>query len=184
MLVAPLSGRLSSFDVMLGKTYQAGESIGKIDVMKGYKLVAQVDEFYLEKVSVGQLGQIDLKGEITQVEVKKILPEVKNGRFEVHLEFKNEQEFRLQVGTTYGIKLFLSDKEEKLLLPKGNFYAETKGEWVYVVKADVAERRAIELGRENPAYYEILSGIEPGEQVIVSSYRDYLQVQKLNIKAK
>lgn len=182
LLMAPISGRLSSFEALLGKTYQGGESIGKIDLLKGYKLVAQVDEFYLDKVEEGQFGQVDLKGEITRVELKKILPEVKNGRFEVQLEFVTDKELKLQEGTSYGVKLFLSGKEEKLLLPKGNFYADTKGEWVYVLKGDKAERRTIELGRENPAYYEVISGLEKGEQVIVSDYRNFLQVTKLNIQ--
>jgi HlyD family secretion protein len=182
LLSAPISGRLSSFEALLGKTYQGGESIGKIDVLKGYKLVAQVDEFYLDKVIEGQTGQIDLKGQITKVEVKKILPEVKNGRFEVQLEFSGDKELKLQEGTSYGVRLFLSGKEKKLLLPKGNFYADTKGEWVYVLKDNKAERRIVELGRENPAYYEIISGLEKGEQVIVSTYKDFLQVKILNIQ--
>ena len=182
LLTAPISGRLSSFDVILGKTYQGGESIGKIDVMKGYKLVAQVDEFYLEKVSVGQQGQIDMKGKLMTVAVSKIIPEVKSGRFEVYLEFKTTEELKLQEGTSFGIKLFLSGKESKVLLPKGTFYQDTRGEWVYVVKGNKAVRRQVELGRENPAYYEVVSGLVPGEQVIVSSYKDYLRVEFLNIK--
>ncbi|MEC4112653.1 efflux RND transporter periplasmic adaptor subunit [Myroides pelagicus] len=182
LLVAPISGRLSSFDVILGKTYTAGESIGKIDVMKGYKLVAQVDEFYLERIQVGQRGQIDMKGELVAVEVKKIIPEVKSGRFEVQLDFMIDRTLKLQEGTSFGVKLFLSGKDKTLLLPKGNFYQETKGEWVYVVKGDKAERRKVELGRENPAYYEVISGLEVGEEVIISSYRDYLRVEYLNIK--
>ncbi|UVD81254.1 MULTISPECIES: efflux RND transporter periplasmic adaptor subunit [Myroides] len=182
LLTAPISGRLSSFDVILGKTYAAGESIGKIDVMKGYKLVAQVDEFYLERIQVGQKGQIDMKGQLLGVEVKKIIPEVKKGRFEVQLEFLTDKELKLQEGSTFGVKLFLSGKEKRLLLAKGNFYQETLGEWVYVVKNNRAERRKIEIGRENPAYYEIVSGLQPGEEVIISSYKDYLRVEYLNIK--
>ncbi|WP_158209933.1 efflux RND transporter periplasmic adaptor subunit [Myroides phaeus] len=182
LLKAPISGRLSSFEAVLGKTYQAGESIGKIDVMEGYKLVAQVDEFYLDKVVVGQKGQVDLKGQITAVEVTKILPEVKSGRFEVQLKFLTEGELKLQEGTSFGVKLFLSGKEKRVLLAKGNFYQDTKGEWVYVVKNNKAQRRNIEIGRENPAYYEVISGLEVGEQVIVSSYKDYLRVEHLNIE--
>ncbi|WP_010252812.1 efflux RND transporter periplasmic adaptor subunit [Myroides injenensis] len=182
LLTAPISGRLSSFDVILGKTYPAGESIGKIDVMEGYKLVAQVDEFYLEKVMIGQKGQIDMKGEVMSVEVRKIIPEVKSGRFEVQLEFLTDKELKLQEGSSFGVKLFLSGKEKKVLLAKGNFYQDTKGKWVYVVRGNQAQRRNIELGRENPAYYEVISGLEVGEEVIVSSYKDYLRVEHLKIK--
>lgn len=182
LLTAPISGRLSSFDVILGKTYPAGESIGKIDVMEGYKLVAQVDEFYLERVMIGQKGQIDMKGEVMSVEVRKIIPEVKSGRFEVQLEFLTDKELKLQEGSSFGIKLFLSGKEKKVLLAKGNFYQDTKGKWVYVVKNNQAQRRNIELGRENPAYHEVITGLEVGEEVIVSSYKDYLRVEHLKIK--
>lgn len=182
LLTAPISGRLSSFDVILGKTYPAGESIGKIDVMKGYKLVAQVDEFYLERVMKGQKGQIDMKGEVMSVEVRKIIPEVKSGRFEVQLEFLTDKELKLQEGSSFGVKLFLSGKEKKVLLAKGNFYQDTKGKWVYVVKNNQAQRRNIELGRENPAYHEVITGLEVGEEVIVSSYKDYLRVEHLKIK--
>lgn len=182
LLKAPATGRLSSFEAILGKTYNGGESIGKIDVMKGYKLVAQVDEFYLDKIAIGQKGQIDLKGELQKVEVIKILPEVKNGRFEVHLAFEKEMKQKLQEGTTVGVKLFLSGKEKRLLLAKGNFFQDTKGEWVYVIKNNKAKRRSIEIGRENPTYYEIISGLEVGEEVIVSSYKDYLRVEQLTIE--
>lgn len=182
LLKAPVSGRLSSFEAILGKTYNGGESIGKIDVMEGYKLVAQVDEFYLDKIMLKQRGQIDMKGQITNVEVIKVLPEVKSGRFEVHLAFDTEKELKLQEGTTFGVKLFLSGKEKALLLPKGNFFQDTKGEWVYVVKNNKATRRNVEIGRENPAYYEVISGLEVGEEVIVSSYKDYLRVEHLNIE--
>lgn len=182
LLKAPVSGRLSSFEAILGKMYHGGESIGKIDVMQGYKLVAQVDEFYLEKIAIGQKGQIDLKEKIQGVEIIKIVPEVKNGRFEVHLAFDNPENLKLKEGTSVGVKLFLSGKEKRLLLPKGMFFQDTQGTWVYVVKNNKASRRTIELGRENPAYYEVVSGLEKGEEVILSSYKDYLRVEHLNIE--
>lgn len=182
LLKAPISGRLSSFDPMLGKTYHVGESIGKIDVLEGYKLVAKVDEFYLDRVLVGQKGQIDLKGQLVGVEVSKVLPEVIEGRFEVQLNFLSEEKLKLQEGNSMGIKLFLSGKEQRLLLAKGSFTTDTKGEWVYVVKDNKAERRQVELGRENPAYYEVISGLSIGENVIISSYKEYLRVNYLQLK--
>ncbi|MDM1044078.1 HlyD family efflux transporter periplasmic adaptor subunit [Myroides sp. 1354] len=183
LLKAPISGRLSSFEPMLGKTYSAGESIGKIDVLEGYKLVANVDEFYLDRIVVGQKGQVDIKGKLVQVEVSKVLPEIINGRFEVQLHFVGGvEELKLQEGNSVGIKLFLSGKEQRLLLAKGSFFTDTKGEWVYVVKEGKAERRQIEVGRENPSYYEVISGLSAGEQVIISSYKDYLRVNYLQLK--
>ena len=182
LLRAPIAGRLSSFDPMLGKTYNGGESIGKIDVLEGYKLVANVDEFYLDRIVVGQKGQVDIKGQLVSVEVIKVLPEIINGRFEVQLNFMNEMQLKLQEGNSMGIKLFLSGKEQRLLLGKGSFVTDTKGEWVYVVKEGKAERRFVELGRENPAYYEVVSGLSEGEDVIISSYKDYLRVNYLQLK--
>lgn len=182
LLLAPISGRLSSFEAILGQTYQAGQSIGKIDVMTGYKLVALVDEFYLDKVGLGQKGQIIVKDQEVSVQVSKVLPEVKKGRFEVELEFSESEHQKLQQGTSFGVKLSLSEKEPKLLLAKGNFYADTQGKWVYVIESNQAVRRPVVLGRENPTYYEVISGLEQGEQVIVSGYQDYLKVKKLNIK--
>lgn len=182
LLKAPISGRLSSFEPMLGKTYNAGESIGKIDVLEGYKLVANVDEFYLDRIVVGQKGQVDIKGQLVQVEVSKVLPEIINGRFEVQLNFTTVDQLKLQEGNSMGIKLFLSGKEQRLLLAKGSFFTETKGEWIYVVKDGKAERRNIEIGRENPAYYEVVSGLSAGEKVIISSYKDYLRVNYLQLK--
>ncbi|MFA5555977.1 MAG: HlyD family efflux transporter periplasmic adaptor subunit [Flavobacteriaceae bacterium] len=182
IVLAPLSGRLSSFDPILGKTYNAGESIGKIDVMKGYKLVAQVDEFYLDKVAVSQKGQVEFKGESVEVQVSRVLPEVKSGRFDVELNFLTKEELALQEGISFGVKLILSEKDQKLVLPKGSFYQETTGNWIFVVNGQKAERRPIKLGKENPYYYEILDGLYEGEKVITSSYKDYKDVEELNLE--
>lgn len=182
IVLAPLSGRLSSFDPILGKTYNAGESIGKIDVMKGYKLVAQVDEFYLDKVAVSQKGQVEFKGESVEVQVSRVLPEVKSGRFDVELNFLTKEELALQEGISFGVKLILSEKDQKLVLPKGSFYQETTGNWIFVVNGQKAERRTIKLGKENPYYYEILDGLYEGEKVITSSYKDYKDVEELNLE--
>jgi HlyD family secretion protein len=182
VVLAPLTGRLSSFDPILGKTYNAGESIGKIDVMKGYKLVAQVDEFYLDRVAVGQKGQVEYKGKPLEVQVTKVLPEVKSGRFDVELNFVSTEEMALQEGISFGVKLILSERDQKLVLPKGSFYQETSGSWIFVVNGQKAERRQIKLGKENPYYYEVLDGLYEGEKVITSSYKDYKDVEELNLE--
>lgn len=182
IVLAPLSGRLSSFDPLLGKTYNAGESIGKIDVMKGYKLTAQVDEFYLDRIAVGQKGQVEFKGKPLEVQVTKVLPEVKSGRFEVELNFLSKDELALQEGIGFGVKLILSERDQKLVLPKGSFYQETSGNWIFVVNGQKAERRQIKIGKENPYYYEVLDGLYEGEKVITSSYKDYKDVEELNLE--
>ncbi|RZK12579.1 MAG: HlyD family efflux transporter periplasmic adaptor subunit [Flavobacterium sp.] len=183
LVTAPLSGRISSFEPVLGKNYVAGESIGKIDVMKGYKLMADVDEFYLEKISEGQKGTVDHKGEAIPVIISKVIPEVKNGRFQVELQFTNGKELDLRQGLSFGVRLMLSEKAKTLVLSKGSFQQDTAGKWIFVVNGDKAERREIKLGRENPLYYEVLGGLKTGEQVVTSGYKDYMEIEILNLKS-
>lgn len=181
LITAPETGRLTSFEPVLGKTFQAGESIGKIDSKKGYKLAADVDEFYLEKVREGLKGQVEFKGKTLEVLVTKVIPEVKSGHFTVELAFTSKEEIVLQDGLSFGVKLILSEKNKTLVVPKGSFNQETAGKWIFVVKGNKAERRNIKLGRENPSYYEILEGLKEGESVITSSYTDYKDVEELSI---
>jgi HlyD family secretion protein len=181
LVTAPLAGRLSSFEPVLGKNYQAGESIGKIDVMKGYKLVAEVDEFYLSRISANQKGQIEYKGENIDVIVTKVIPEINGGRFMAELNFVTNKQLALQQGLSFGVRLVLSEKTKTTVLPKGRFNEETAGKWIFVVNGNVAERRQIQLGRENPLYYEVLGGLKKGDKVITSGYTDYKEVQVLNL---
>jgi len=181
LITAPETGRLTSFEPVLGKTFQAGESIGKIDSKKGYKLAAEVDEFYLEKIREGLKGQVEFKGNVLEVIVTKVIPEVKGGRFTVELAFTSKETITLQDGLSFGVKLILSEKNKILVLPKGAFNQETAGKWIFVVKGNKGEKRAIKLGRENPSYYEILDGLKEGESVVTSSYTDYKDIEELSI---
>jgi HlyD family secretion protein len=181
LVTAPMAGRLTSFEPVLGKNYAAGESIGKIDVMKGYKLMADVDEFYLERVTVGQKGKVDFKGESLDVEVMKVIPEIKSGRFIVELNFTGAALPDVKQGLSFGVRLMLSEKTKTTVLPKGSFFDVTAGRWIFVVKGDKAERRAIKTGRENPLYYEVTEGLKPGERVVTSSYKDYEKIEVLKI---
>lgn len=182
LIVAPLSGRLSSFEPILGKTYVQGNSIGTIDVMKGYKLVAEVDEFYLDRVAEGQKGAIEFNEKTVEVQIKKVIREVKSGRFIVEIDFVNNESLELNQGLTFGVRINLSEKTKTTILPKGIFYQETSGKWIFVVNGNVAERRSIKLGRENPLYFEVLEGLKTGEKVVTSSYVDYKDVEVLSIK--
>ncbi|MFT5251664.1 MAG: HlyD family secretion protein [Flavobacteriales bacterium] len=182
LITAPVSGRLTSFEPILGKTFQAGESIGRIDSREGYKLSAQVDEFYLEKIRAGLKGQIEYKGRTVSVSVVKVIPEVKSGRFQVELFFDSKEDLALQDGLSFGVKLILSEKNKILVIPKGSFNQETAGKWLFVVEGNKGVRRNIKLGRENPLYYEVLEGLKQGEKVITSSYADYKEVAELNIQ--
>ncbi|MFY7740578.1 MAG: efflux RND transporter periplasmic adaptor subunit [Flavobacterium sp.] len=182
LITAPLSGRLSSFEPILGKNYQQGESVGKIDVMQGYKLLADVDEFYLEKVAVGQKGTVEYKEKLLIVQITKVVQEVKNGRFQVELNFENPSELDLQQGLSFGVRLNLSEKAKTIVLSKGSFNQDTAGKWIFVVHDTKAERRDIKLGRENPLYLEVIAGLKVGEKVITSSYKDYKEAEILNLE--
>lgn len=182
LVISPLAGRLSSFEPILGKNYLAGESIGKIDVMKGYKLMADVDEFYLEKVSVGQKGEIEYKNQMVKVEVTKVIPEIKSGRFQVELNFIETKDLDLRQGLSFGVRLLLSEKTKTIVFSKGSFNQDTAGEWIFVVNKNQAIRRKIKLGRENPLYFEVLEGLKPDEKVITSSYKDYKNIEILNLE--
>jgi len=182
LITAPESGRLTSFEPVLGKTFQAGESIGRIDSKQGYKLSANVDEFYLEKIREGLKGQVEFKGKTLEVVVTKVIPEVKNGHFIVELAFTSKENIALQDGLSFGVKLILSEKNKILVVQKGSFNQETAGKWIFVVKGNKAEKRNIKLGRENPSYYEVLDGLKEGESVVISSYSDYKDIEELSIQ--
>lgn len=182
LIIAPVSGRLSSFEPVLGQTYQQGQTLAKIDVMKGYKLMAQVDEFYLPKISQGQKGKVDFNGKEVEVVINKVIPEIKNGQFLVELNFAQAEKMDLRQGLSFGVRLTLSEKTKSIVLSKGSFNQETAGKWIFVVNGNKAERRKITMGRENPLYFEILKGLQPGEQVITSSYKVYLEAEILNIE--
>lgn len=182
LVLAPETGRLSSFEATLGQSIEAGKSIGKVDILSGYKLVAMVDEYYLDRIQENQYGQIEIKGKIIKVKVTKISPEIKSGKFKTELEFIDKIPENLQEGLSVGVKLILSEKEKKLVIPKGSFYTTTQGKWIFVINNDKATRRKIELGRENPSVYEVISGLKTNEKVIISNYEDYKEVQELTIK--
>ena len=182
LVLAPVSGRLSSFEPTLGQSFTQGVSIGKIDEMQGYKLMADVDEFYLNRISEGQKGTIDFNEKTIKVQITKVIPEVKNGRFQVELNFEKNEKLDLKQGISFGVRINLSEKTKTLVLPKGSFSQETSGKWIFVVNGNKAEKREIKLGRENPLYYEILGGLKAGEQVITSSYADYKEVEILNLE--
>jgi HlyD family secretion protein len=182
LITAPISGRLSSFEPILGKTYAQNTSIGFIDDQKGYKLVADVDEFYLDRISEKQKGTVDFDNKTIEVIITKVIPEVKGGRFQVELDFVSAEKLDLKQGLSFGVKLNLSEKTKTIVLSKGSFNEETAGKWIFVVNGNKAERRTIKLGRENPLYYEVLEGLKPGEKVITSSYKDYKQVEVLNFE--
>lgn len=181
LVLSPVSGTLTSFEPVLGKQYGGGEPLGKIDLKKGYKLTAEVDEFYLDKIAEGQKGHVDVAGKDVTVVVTKRVPEVKGGRFTVELAFVGVQP-QVQQGTNFGVRLTLSASRRSLVVPKGSFFSDTAGKWIFVVNGATAQRRSIRVGRDNPDYYEITEGLKPGDRVITSSYRDFTEADILNLQ--
>lgn len=182
LIMAPVSGRLSSFNISLGQNLTSGESIGKIDLMGGYKLIAKVDEYYINKLQVSIKGSLESNAKKYEVIISKILPEVKDGQFSVELNFIDAKIENLKIGMTFGVKLKLSADTQSLMIPKGNFYKDTNGKWIFVLKNNKAEKRDISLGRENPMYYEVVSGLKAGETVITSDYSELKKYEILDIK--
>lgn len=181
---APVTGLLSSFNSNLGESYTQGQSVGKIDVLNGYKLVSKVDEYYISKLEEGIKGNVSINGKNEDIKLSKIHPEVIKGRFTVELQFKNDSLIKeVKRGMTLKSKLFLSNNSKALLITKGQFYQSTNGAWAFVLNSKgEAEKRNIKIGRENPFYYEVLEGLKEGDKIITSSYDEFIDVEKINIQ--
>jgi HlyD family secretion protein len=172
---APVDGQLSSINVEVGTSIQAGENIGQIDDMNGFKMRAEVDEHYISRVFAGLKATFEFNGKANELEVTKVYPEVKNGRFEVDMNFVNAVPDGIRRGQSSPVRLELGKSSEALLLPAGGFFSDTGGNWVYVVEkgGKRAVKRNISLGRKNPVYFEVLDGLREGDQVITSSYENF-----------
>lgn len=179
---APVAGRLSSYDPIIGKSYNVNEMLGKIDVMQGYKLQAGVDEYYINRVKEGQTANCEFNGKTYKLSVKKVIPEVTSGQFQIELTFEGQSPVELRRGLSLQVKLTLSDNSKSLLVSQGQFFQSTGGSWVFVLKDGKALKRNVKIGRKNYLYYEILDGLQKGEQVITSSYDQFNQYDIIEVK--
>lgn len=180
---APVDGQISSFDPVIGETYEANQTIAKIDVLEGYKVKAFVDEYYLSMVNKGLLARFSFNGKLVELEVKKVIPEVVNGRFKVELVFKEKAPDAITTGLNVQVRLELSQAKKAVLLPRGSYFQSSGGRFVFVLTSDnTAEKRMIKVGKNNPSYYEVIDGLEPGEKFISSSYANYKDFDYLEIK--
>ena len=170
---APVSGRLSSYDPVIGKSYSANEMLGKIDVLQGYKLQAGVDEYYVNRVKEGQTAQCEFNGKTYSLTVSKVIPEVAAGQFQVEMVFEGKSPDNLRRGLSMQVKLTLSDNSKSLLLAQGQFFQSTGGSWVFLVKNGKATKRNVKIGRKNYLYYEVLEGLQKDDEVITSSYDQF-----------
>ncbi len=181
-LRAPVSGHLTAFEAEIGETRTPGFRFGQIDVLDGYKVRAGVDEFYALRVSRGQKGLTQpIGGKEYAMTVTRVYPQVLEGRFEVDLEFDDEIPPGIRRGQTIRFLLELSDPAEAILVPRGGFFQSTGGNWIYVVdpSGDFAVRRNISIGRQNTQHYEVIDGLQPGDQVVTSSYDTFGDADQL-----
>jgi HlyD family secretion protein len=185
-LRAPVAGQLTSFSIQVGQSFNRGERLGQIDSAGRNKLRAQVDEFYLGRVREGQVAAAEIGGRDYRIRVSKIYPQVRNGAFEVDLQFVGPEPADLQRGQTVQIRLTLGAPAPARLIPNGSFYNETGGAWVFVVAPDgrSAIRRQVRLGRRNSDYIEVLEGLDPGERVITSPYTGFAERDRLSISGQ
>ena len=183
ILRAPVDGQLTSFDAEIGQSKGAGERLGQIDVLTGFKVRADIDEHYISRIYPDLEGEFTFAGTSYKLVIKKVYTQVTNGRFQVDMEFVNEVPQGIRRGQTLQIRLALSDETKAVLLAKGGFYQQTGGNWVFKLTEDgkTAYRVDVQLGRQNPDYYEVIGGLEPGDKVVTSSYETYDRVQELSI---
>lgn len=173
-ITAPVDGQLSNFDSEIGETKTKGQNIAAIDVSRGYKVKANIDELYIARTYMGQIAFCSWDGKEYQLEILKIYPQVTNGQFAIDLKFSNDAPSTLKRGQNIPIKLQMSAKTKSLVIDRGGFYQTTGGAWIFVFNDEnTAERRDVKIGRQNPEYYEIIDGLKEGEQVIISSYQNY-----------
>ena len=172
---APIDGELGLLDVVLGQSIAAGTKIGQINSVGTYKVEAQIDEHYIDRVVDGLAATFERQGETYSTVIRKVYPEVRDGKFKADFKFDGEQPDNIRAGQTYYLNLQLGQPEEAVIIPRGTFYQKTGGKWIYVVNKDgtKAVKREIRIGRQNPQYYEVLEGLDPGEKVITSGYDNY-----------
>ncbi len=183
---APVDGQLTSLDAEVGQNKNKGERLGQIDVTTGFKVRVDVDEHYLSRIYTGLTGTFSFKDSTYKLEIKKVYTQIVNGRFQVDMEFSGKVPNGMRRGQTLQILLALSDERQALLLPKGGFYQQTGGNWIFKVAADGAKayKVDIQLGNMNTDYYEVLNGLQAGDKVVTSSYETYGDMQELVLKGK
>ena len=182
---APVTGQLSGFDIQLGQSLQQGERIGQVDSAGADKLQADVDEYYLGRVSVGQTATAEVDGKTYRLKVAKVYPQVRNGQFQIDLVFDGPEPSSVQRGQTVQAKLTVGDSSKAVLVPNGAFFNDTGGNWIFVVDKGgrSATKRPVQLGRRNSDFIEVLGGLKPGERVITSSYGGLVDKDRLSFSS-
>lgn len=178
---APTNGQLGLLDVEIGQSVASGGRVGQISVLSDYKIEASIDEHYIDRVKAGLEASFERQDKDFALRVRKVYPEVRDKQFKTDFVFVGERPDNIRTGQTYYINLQLGQPVEAIMIPRGAFYQTTGGQWIFVVTPDgkKAIRRKVSIGRQNPTYYEVISGLDPGEKVITSSYDTYGEVEEL-----
>ena len=181
---ATATGELGLLDVELGQSIQPGQMIGQINDLSDYKVQAQIDEHYIDRVRQGLAATFSRGGKQYRLQVRKVYPEVREGKFRCDFVFRGERPENIRTGQTYYIDLELGQPEQAVLIPRGTFFQTTGGQWIFVLDKNggKAYRRNIRIGRQNPQFYEVLEGLEPGERVVTSGYEAFKDNEVLVIK--
>jgi HlyD family secretion protein len=183
-VIAPVDGELGLLTPEIGQSIARGENMGQINVLTSYKVTAQIDEHYIDRVKTQLTATLDRQGNEFNLYVRRVYPEVRNGTFEIDMIFRDSMPNNIRTGQTYYTSLQLGQPKVAILVPIGGFFQETGGQWIFVLDPteSFATKRTISIGRKNPKYYEVLDGLRPGEKVIVSGYETFGKNEKLVFK--
>ena len=181
---SPIDGELGLLDVELGKNVSSGQSIGQVNDLSNFKIEAQIDEHYIDRVKVGLSATFERDGQTYSLTVRKVYLEVREGKFRTDLVFTGTRPANIRSGQTYYLNLELGRPTQAVLVPKGTFFQTTGGNWIFVLDkaGNKAYRRNIRIGRQNPQHYEVEEGLEPGERVIISGYEAFKDNEILKLK--
>ena len=181
LVKAPINGELGLLDVVLGQSVAEGSKIGQINNLSSYKIEAQFDEHYIDRITTGLEADFERQNENFRAVIRKVYPEVRDGKFKADFKFSGEQPDNIRSGQTYYMNLQLGQPEKAILIPRGSFYQNTGGQWIYVISKNGKEayKREIRIGRQNPQYYEVIDGLKPGDTVITSSYDNFGNNERL-----
>jgi len=181
---ATVDGQLGLLVPEIGQSISRGANMGQINVLTSYKVTAQIDEHYIDRVRTQLTATLDRQGNEFDLVVRRVYPEVRNGTFEIDMIFADSMPDNIRTGQTYYTSLQLGQPKVSVLVPIGGFFQETGGQWIFVLDPaeTFATKRTISIGRKNPKYYEVLDGLHPGEKVIVSGYETFGKNEKLIFK--
>lgn len=169
---APADGQLGHLNLIIGQQVAAGSKIGEIKIMNRYKVSTQLSEYYVERIFAGQQASIVQKEDTFGLRISRVVPEVKERKFAVDLLFNDSIPQNIRLGKSYRVKVELAQPEPAVIIPRGDFYKKTSGEWIFCIEegTNIARRVEIEIGRQNPEYFEVIKGLKPGDRVIVGGY--------------